>query len=308
MNETTAVETLDRKEMYANEMLLDYLANSKKMKNFLSAEVKQIHKTPYEGDRGVIQEILLKYNKEINAEDKVIKNIELITDKDTYFVITGQQPGFLLGPLYTIFKTISAINYAERFSSKTRKLIPLFWNASEDHDVQEVNNIKILTESNDIENVEITDSSMMGKSLERLALNKELLREQIEVLKNKFPSTDFSPYIFDEVIDKELRKSKYWGEFFSRLMSRLMGKWGVILLEPKILRNELQELFEEIIVDPIKFNDIFLETTHQLEELGYQPKMHKKRTVAGLFYIDKEGYRKNITYSENNNMYTIGSD
>src|SRR5262245_54470482 len=46
-------------------------------------------------------------------------------------IITGQQPGLLTGPLYTVLKAITVIRMAREFGEKS---IPVFWIASDDHD------------------------------------------------------------------------------------------------------------------------------------------------------------------------------
>ena len=53
-------------------------------------------------------------------------------------VTTGQQPGLLGGPLYSLYKGISAVRLAERLEELlARPVLPVFWVASEDHDWDE---------------------------------------------------------------------------------------------------------------------------------------------------------------------------
>ncbi|GAI41311.1 unnamed protein product, partial [marine sediment metagenome] len=40
--------------------------------------------------------------------------------------------------LYTIYKALSAIIVANNHSDKKHPLVPIFWNASEDHDLSEI--------------------------------------------------------------------------------------------------------------------------------------------------------------------------
>lgn len=59
---------------------------------------------------------------------------------DGTFIITGQQPGLLLGPLYTVLKAATAISLAKSLSPS---VIPAFWIASEDHDLGEVHHFHL---------------------------------------------------------------------------------------------------------------------------------------------------------------------
>ncbi|RLI72748.1 hypothetical protein DRO91_04170, partial [Candidatus Heimdallarchaeota archaeon] len=200
MNNLIDTECLIINLLYPNTILLDYLQDKEPLRSFFPGKNKVFHPVTFRGDRGIIQELLRTYNATIEAPQETFANIELITEEHVKFVITGQQPGFLTGPLYTIYKTLSAINYAEKYSTKELKLIPLFWNASEDHDVEEVNNIWILNKQNEIVPVELKDKEMLNKSLERLPLNKKSIRKLIEHMLYSFPETEYTKDLFDEYI------------------------------------------------------------------------------------------------------------
>jgi len=307
MSDLIELEVLDRNSIYPNDMLLDYLNKKQPMYDFLKKSPKKLHSVKFKGDRSLLKDLLLKYNKSIDAHEETIKHIEQIENEDIYFVVTGQQPGFLTGPLYTIYKTFAAINYAEKFSDDKKKLIPIFWNASEDHDVEEVNNIRILNRDNEIVPLVIEASGAIGKSLERIELHKSRCNNILTTMIETFPETEFTDLLFNQLIKTELNKSEKWGDFFSRLLAKLFGKWGLILVEPWIFRPHLTDYFTKLLEKPIYYNQIFLNTTNQLTEIGYKPKMHKKEDIVGLFYIDEEHYRNTITI-ENKRNYQITND
>ena len=53
-------------------------------------------------------------------------------------VTTGQQPGLFTGPLYTIYKAISAAALARMLEARwSRPVVPVFWVAGDDHDFAE---------------------------------------------------------------------------------------------------------------------------------------------------------------------------
>lgn len=67
-------------------------------------------------------------------------NLDRLRDPATLVVTTGQQPGLLTGPLYTIHKALSAVAMARLCEARWgRPVVPVFWAAGGDHDFAEGN-------------------------------------------------------------------------------------------------------------------------------------------------------------------------
>src|SRR2546428_2030719 len=63
-------------------------------------------------------------------------------------VTTGQQPGLFTGPLYTIYKGLSAVALARRLERDWKiPIVPVFWVAGDDHDFAEANHAWVLDRS-----------------------------------------------------------------------------------------------------------------------------------------------------------------
>ena len=70
--------------------------------------------------------------------------LENLGKPGTAVVITGQQVGLFLGPLYTIYKAATAIVLAETLAVETgTPVVPIFWMATEDHDFAEIDHCSI---------------------------------------------------------------------------------------------------------------------------------------------------------------------
>ena len=72
------------------------------------------------------------------AGAETLANIELLRDADCLAVVSGQQAGLFTGPLYTIYKALSAVKLAGCLRQRNTKAVPVFWIATEDHDFPEV--------------------------------------------------------------------------------------------------------------------------------------------------------------------------
>src|SRR5690625_7792273 len=82
--------------------------------------------------REQLAEVLYKMNDKWDAPHATYKNIERLTDDQSVVVIGGQQAGLLTGPLYTINKIISIIQFAKHQERELNiTVIPVFWIAGD---------------------------------------------------------------------------------------------------------------------------------------------------------------------------------
>jgi bacillithiol synthase len=70
--------------------------------------------------------------------------LETLARPGTAAVLTGQQVGLFLGPLYTIYKAATAVALAEALAIETgTPVVPIFWMATEDHDFAEIDHCTV---------------------------------------------------------------------------------------------------------------------------------------------------------------------
>jgi bacillithiol synthase len=81
------------------------------------------------------------------AEKTARSRIAPLARTDSFAVVTGQQPAVGGGPLYSLVKTAHAIAIARALGDQA---VPLFWCASEDHDVSEANHADVVTRDGSI--------------------------------------------------------------------------------------------------------------------------------------------------------------
>jgi bacillithiol synthase len=65
-------------------------------------------------------------------------------------VITGQQVGLFCSPLYTLWKALTAIYFSRHYEAKGIPCIPIFWMATEDHNLHEITNFALLKQNNEL--------------------------------------------------------------------------------------------------------------------------------------------------------------
>ncbi len=92
--------------------------------------------------RMVLADVLLAQYQTLGlADEKRTKLIASLRHADTFTVTTGQQLGLLLGPLYTVIKIANTVALATEMKAQhpQKQFVPVFWLASEDHDIDEIN-------------------------------------------------------------------------------------------------------------------------------------------------------------------------
>ncbi|HEY3352901.1 MAG TPA: bacillithiol biosynthesis cysteine-adding enzyme BshC [Polyangia bacterium] len=72
------------------------------------------------------------------------RHLDALATAGTVVVVTGQQVGLFLGPLYTVYKAAAAVATARALERETgRRCVPLFWLQTEDHDLAEIDHCHV---------------------------------------------------------------------------------------------------------------------------------------------------------------------
>lgn len=130
----------------------DYLAQNERLAPFYNRHntienfIPQIsEKEKHDIDRSLLVEVLNEQYKGIELSEDTENNISSLSNKKSFTVTTGHQLCLFSGPLYCIYKILSAINLSEKLKEKypSYHFVPMFWMASEDHDFEEVNHIHL---------------------------------------------------------------------------------------------------------------------------------------------------------------------
>ncbi len=100
-----------------------------------------LHRSPIAAaSREAIAGILEAQNREFGGGEKVFANIAALR-RGANAVVTGQQVTLLGGPLYTLFKAATAIRKAHDATAAGHPHVPIFWLATEDHDLDEADHV-----------------------------------------------------------------------------------------------------------------------------------------------------------------------
>jgi len=103
-----------------------------------------------------------------NTQPAALANIERLR-QGANAVVTGQQVVLFGGPLLTLLKAATAVARAEQAAAAGHPHVPIFWLATEDHDLAEVNHVHLLSKT-EVESLKTAVPHVTGQSVGGLVL------------------------------------------------------------------------------------------------------------------------------------------
>ena len=282
-----------------NQYTTDYRAkDSSRYKDFsnyspyeIASITKYIDNYCWEGNREELCATLNKYASEIDASKESKDNIEKLLDSNTVAVVSGHQPSLFGGPLFVFLKIASVISLTRRLNSLglQKKFVPVFWVASEDHNFAEYNTVSIFDKLYDIFNHSVEGDFDKKMASFRPSVTNKLIDNFLQSL----PQTEFVAEIENEILGA---KADNLGTFFSKLINKWFGRYGLITIEP----NYLRELSKPLMIEAIKSHNKLVENmnldSNEMKESGYNLQLpDAKLENTFLFYIEN-GVRHRIKY------------
>ena len=181
-------------------------------------------------DAGALADALERQSLIFGAAPAALANIAKLRS-GARAVVTGQQVGLLGGPLLTLLKAATAIVRARQATSVTGvEHVPIFWTATEDHDLEEVDQVSLLTKT-------AVETLRLGAKFPHhdVPVGDVILGGQIDGLLDQAadllghaPICDLLRECYGSPSGGEART---FGGAFARLMTRLFAEQGLIVMD-----------------------------------------------------------------------------
>lgn len=237
--------------------------------------------TNYVVDRDALCDVLDEANRAAGASEATIRNIELLREKDCVAVVSGQQAGLFTGPLYTIYKALSAVKHAECLRGRGFNAVPVFWIATEDHDFLEVSNTYAVNKAGDLAEFRNEPKRCFDNLPVGYVKLDESIGETIDEMFRQLPHTEFTDDL-RKMIEECWAPEIEYGEAFARLMSRLLGDYGLILLCP--LDERLKHLAQPIYIAAIEKSDEIVNCLKRRSELLAERGYHAQVLIEDDYF------------------------
>jgi bacillithiol biosynthesis cysteine-adding enzyme BshC len=215
-------------------------------------------------------------NVGFSISDLVKGNLELLKADTTYTVTTGHQLNIFAGPLYFIYKIVTAIKLARELKTNypDKNFVPVYWMASEDHDFAEINYTNIGGKK---VHWWYEATGATGR------ISPESIREALNQYKGALGldghATDLAKIVeaayagFDKLADA----TRY-------LVNALFGQYGLVIIDAddQRFKKQFAPIIEQDIIQQNSFTNINA-TNQQLQKLGVHIQVNPRE--INFFYL-----------------------
>lgn len=278
---------------HSTQLFLDYLSYAPSVQEFyprspifsqwLKDEARRVH---YDGQRREkVSEILTRQNRGWGASKRTLANIDRLR-QGAVAAVTGQQVVLFGGPLFSIFKALTAVKLAAEATASGVECVPIFWLATEDHDLAEVNHVSLATAQGPPERVAADTHGVKDAPVGTLGFGPEI-GHVVERAASLLGDSEVTTWLRESY-----RQGETLGTGYARLFARLFAECGVILLDPS--DNEFhalaKPLFQQAIERAPELDEALLARGRELEAGGYHQQVKVTPATTLLFEL-KNGAR-----------------
>ncbi len=237
--------------------------------------------------RSRVADILRAQNRVLGTDAAVEASLDQFA-AGAATVVSGQQVGLFSGPSYTIYKVLSALRLAEELRRTGKPAVTVFWLATEDHDLAEVNHC-LWPSRGGSELLELERESPAKRRVGELPLGDGVLP-----LVERAAGTLEGPAAAQTAaaLRAAYQPSETYGSAFGKLLARIFAGTGLILLDPLSagLHALAAPLYRAALEQHTELAKELLARSKALEKRGFhaQVKVTEQNT---LLFVDVDGER-----------------
>jgi bacillithiol synthase len=275
---------------YFSRVITDYLNGNEFLQHFYEHPVSiegleaAIHQREnFATDRSLLVNTLREQYTDLPLQESVMKNLEKLSDKNTFTITTAHQPAIFTGNLYFIYKVLHVIKIAESLSARypNRHFVPIFYMGCEDADLDELGHVYLDNEKL------IWDTKQTG-AIGRM--HTDGLEKIIRRIEGEFSGDSHGPELIQLLKDCYLNAENIQQATF-KLLHQLFGSYGLVVLIPdnRFLKSVMRGVFKDDLTNHAPF-EITRENVQLLSK--HYPIQANPREI-NLFYL-KDDIRERI--------------
>ncbi|NVK52347.1 MAG: bacillithiol biosynthesis cysteine-adding enzyme BshC [Flavobacteriaceae bacterium] len=217
--------------------------------------------------------------------DKTQANVDGLLQPTTFTVTTGHQLNLFTGPLYFLYKIISAINLAEELHEQFPQyhFVPVYWMATEDHDFDEINFFNFKNQKNQWTR---NDGGAVGR------FDTEGLDAVFELFSNQLGTSKNAAYLKNLFSDGYLKHHNL-ADATRYITNELFAEYGLVIIDGDDV--QLKTSFAPYVIDELTKQVSFNEVSKTIDELAKHYKIQVNPREINLFYLN-ENSRERIVF------------
>lgn len=273
---------------HTTQLFTDFLSHNSKVQQFYprSAYFNEWFKDEasnlaYDsGRRKRVSSILERQNQSWGASAKALENIARLRT-GALAVVTGQQVGLFGGPLFAIFKALTAVKLADQATRAGIDCVPVFWLATEDHDLEEVNQVSIPGSDGSLQKLTAPIEGLAEAPVGRVRFGAEI-QSVVDAAAGLLGTSEISDFLREAY-----RPGENFGSAFARLFALLFADWGVILLDPSDPEfHQISEpIYQAAIERAAELDEALLARGRALEAADYHQQVKVTPSSTLLFTL-----------------------
>lgn len=293
---TDAIERLDYRNLsFYKPLFLDYLYRFERLAPFFSGDFQDSgawrrvagNVSAYSRQTEPLAAILREQNNRLGADRAVARTIDSI-EKGALAIVTGQQVGLFGGPLYTLYKALTAVELARATASQLgRPVVPVFWMDADDHDLEEVRSFSLLDPSQKLIPFRYEPARQEGAlPVGELQLDGTIDDVIAQITKCLAPS-QFKEAIVEDITES-YRPGRTLADAFGSWLLRMTRGTGLATLDPtaRAVKSLAAPIFRREISERSESSRLVEKTTAALVARGYHAQASTAADRLNLLYAN----------------------
>ncbi|MDB5030829.1 bacillithiol biosynthesis cysteine-adding enzyme BshC [Mucilaginibacter sp.] len=286
--------------------VIDYLEDKPELRSFYSYRptlegfAEFLANKKVVADRGLLADTLTdqyqlidKYARiwdpEFAIPQPVQQNIESLRSSNTYTITTGHQLNIFAGPLYFIYKIVTAIKLTQQLKEQfpDKNFVPVYWMASEDHDFAEINYTTIGGKKVHWWH-EATGAT--GR------IHPETMRQALNQYKGVLGMEHYGPELA-AIVETAYTRFDRLADATRYMVNALFGRHGLVIIDAdnQRLKRQFAPIIQQDIIEQNSFKNITT-TNEELIKLGVHIQVNPRE--INFFYL-KESLRERLVFEDN---------
>ena len=279
-----------RQVPHSTRLFLDYLDHSPavhpfypRSAHFLEWAQEEARLVTYPDDRRErVAAILEQQNRSFGASEATLANIAAFRS-GALAVVTGQQVGLFGGPAFSLYKALSAVKLASEARARGIACVPIFWLATEDHDLEEVDQVKLLQADGQLQ--QLTSGARGGEGLPASAVSFGAEVAAVVARAQELLGDSEAAHLLAD----SYRPGESFGTAFAKLFAKIFANFGVILLDASdpALDQVAASLYRIVIERSVELTAALLDRDRELQAHDYHQQVKVVDSSTPLFLFER---------------------